>query len=494
MNKSTEINSVITDQKVDRRKSERRKAPQSRSVWQSMVPSMAQYHWIPVDKAAPRFLKPALEHLDDGEVFLYCRVDEHKASRLNADGIWLLRGRFGGSDVAIAWCDFRVKGASFGSASAKRLTAFLASIDAIGLPLVFVLNSLGLRFMEGRTIFSDVFSLVPALNQFRQNNLLITLCRGRCLGMGAILYSLGHYRIAADPAATLNLTGPEVFELFFGERIAFDEVAGVNAQYLKTGLIHDISNNTNEAMLSALTMLTQLGCQQELDALCLPEPCDDFSFTSRNRYKATVAAISCLQYISYKGMELFDGYDDRLKVYVLDFEGQRLAVLINPPDQANNMFCYRSLELYEHAIKLFAVLKLPLLVLLDTPGIDPRFDGQNQGTIEKLISVTELILNYPMPSMGVINGRAYGGANSLAIPKCYGAVSNYGLKGRMQIDVMHESIMRSLLSGSKDLLASWELMHEKQCDNCEDLIAQGLIDEAISLEQLPDKIRQDLFS
>lgn len=493
MDKLNSVDPVAGERRVDRRKSDRRKTPLNSVVWQSMIPSMAQYHWLPVDKAHSRFLKPAIEHLDDGDIFLYCRVDEHKTSRLNADGIWLLRGRFCGSDVAIAWCDFRVKGASFGSASSRRLTAFLASIDAIGLPLVFVLNSLGLRFMEGRTIFSDVFSLVPALNQFRKNNLLITLCRGRCLGMGALLYSLGHYRMATDPSATLSLTGPEVFELFFGERIAFDEVAGVNAQYLKTGLIHSISDNTSEAMKSSLNLLIQLGCQQPFDPLCLPEPCDDFSFVARNRYKASLAAISCLKLISGNGIELFGGYDERLKVYILDFEGKRLAVLINPPDQANNMFCYRSLELYEHAIKLFSVLKLPLLVLLDTPGIDPRFDGQNQGTIEKLISVTELILNYPMPSIGVINGRSYGGANSLAIPKCYGAVANYGLKGRMQIDVMHESIMRSLLSGSKELLESWEIMHKQQCDNCEDLIAQGLIDEAITLEQLPDKIRQDLF-
>lgn len=489
MDKLTSVNAIG----IERRKGDRRKSAQANVVWQSLVPSMAQYHWLEVDKNKARFLKPAIEHLDDGDIFLYCKVDEHKSSRVNADGIWLLRGRFKGRDVAIAWCDFRVKGASFGSASSKRLAAFLASIDAIGLPLVFVLNSLGLRFMEGRTIFSDVFSLVPALNQFRQNNLLITLCRGRCLGMGAILYSLGHYRLATDPSATLNLTGPEVFELFFGEKIPFDDVAGVGAQHLKTGLIHGVSCDTGEAMLSSLMLMAQLVYQYPLDPLRLPEPSDDFSFTARNHYKASLAAVSCLQHISDKGIELFAGYDDRLKAYVLDFEGQHLAVLINPPDQANNLFCYRSLALYEHAIKLFAALKLPMLVLLDTPGIDPRFDGQNQGTIEKLITVTELILNYPMPSVGVINGRGYGGANSLAIPKCYGSVANYGIKGRMQIDVMHESIMRSLLSGSKELLDSWEQMHELQSDHCDDLIAQGLIDEAIDFEQLPDKIRRDLF-
>lgn len=451
------------------------------------------YHWLEIGDGEARFLKPIAKHLDPGCLALYCEAGTNKASRLAADGLWLVKGELNGKAIAVAWCDFRVKGASFGGASSDRLTAFLAELSLQNTPLVFVFNSLGLRFMEGRNIFNKVFGLVPALNRFRENNLLITLCQGRCLGMGAILFSLGHYRIAADPSATLNLTGPEVFELFFGEKLAFDQVAGVVSQYQKTGLIHHISDDVSQAMAHALELATVLQHALPLPRLTHPEPSQDMSFKARNFYKASIATIDSLLHISDKGLELFVGYDDRLRVFILEFEGQHLAVLINPPDQANNMFCFRSLELYEHALKLFAALQLPLVVMLDTPGIDPRFDGQNQGTIEKLISVTEQILNFSMPAIGVINGRGYGGANSLAIPKCYGGIASYGIAERLQVDVMHESIMRSLLSGSKDLLAGWEAMRELQDTTCADLVEHQVLDEVISYADLPARIRRDLF-
>ena len=144
--------------------------------------------WLPVTLEKARFLKPVISHLDDGDVHFYCKQETQKASRLGADGLWLVKGRIHGKAVAIAWCDFRVKGASFGGAASDRLTAFLEDIGQDNIPLVFTFNSLGLRFMEGRNIFANVFGIVPALDAYRKNNLLITLCQGRCLGMGAILF------------------------------------------------------------------------------------------------------------------------------------------------------------------------------------------------------------------------------------------------------------------------------------------------------------------
>ena len=282
--------------------------------------------------------------------------------------------------------------------------------------------------------------------------------------------------------------------MFFGEKLAFNEIAGVTAQHQKTGLIHTISDNVANALAEALDLASHLTYRLRLPRLTCPPMTEDMDFNARNHHEASVATIECLRHISDRGIELFSGYDDRLRAFILEFKSEQVAVLINPPDQTNNMFCYRTLELYEHAIKMFAALRLPLVVMLDTPGIDPRFDGQNQGTIEKLISVTGEILNYPMPTMGIINGRGYGGANSLGIPKCYGSVSNYGIEGRMQIDVMHESIMRALLSGSKDLLEDWENMRTKQDEDCKDLVANGLLDDIIRYQDLPAKIWQDLFT
>jgi len=450
------------------------------------------YHWLPVNPKKDKFLKLITNILDDVEYFTLATED--KVSRLAADGMWMLKGNHKGKNIAVCWCDFRVKGASFSSANATRLTEYLAQLTLLNIPLAFSFESLGFRFMEGRNSFSQVFGLVPSLEKFRQKNLLITICKGKCLGIGAILYGLGHYRIAATSDATLNLTGPEVFKQFFGKKIDFVDVASAETLINKTGLIHEIMLSIADALSYAVNLSAQLQYRLPLPKLTKPMFRVGSSFIEKNSFKADLACFDCMQHISDNGIELFKGYDERLRAFILDFRGQHLAVLINPPDQMNNMFSFRTLEMYQHALKVFSTLRLPMVVLLDTPGIDPRFDGSNQGTIEKLISLTGDILNYPMPTVGVVNGRGYGGANTLLIPKCYGSVANYGIQGRANLDVMHESIMRELLSGSKDLLNSWETMRESQEDNCSDLVKLGLLDEIISYEDLANKLWHDLFA
>ena len=67
-------------------------------------------------------------------------------------------------DVAVIWSDFRVNGGSFGGDIANRITSFLKQCEQRRLPLIVVMNTLGYRFMEGRAVFNEVFSLIPTLD------------------------------------------------------------------------------------------------------------------------------------------------------------------------------------------------------------------------------------------------------------------------------------------------------------------------------------------
>lgn len=454
------------------------------------------FQWLEVSVNQAKFLKPLSKVLGD-QLHYFCATEESTPSRTGADGMWMVKGEHKGQQIAICWCDFRVKGASFSAVNSVRLKAFLQTITELKIPLIFSLNSLGFRFMEGRQAFPEVFGIVPLLNRFRQHNLLITLCQGKCLGIGAILFALGHYRIAAGKEASLNLTGPEVFQQFFGAKVDFQHMAGVEAVKKKTGLIHEIHDTIGSALQYASDLMALLVNEAPLPPLNTPTPAENelenLSFKQKNQILAEITTVTCVNHISQQGIELFNEFDDRLKVFIVDLNGRHLAVLINPPNQTNNLFSYRSLELYQQALQLFALLKLPLVVMIDTPGIDPRLDGDNQHTIEKLVSLTNDILSYPMPTVGVVNGRGYGGANTLAIPKCYGSVAHYAIKDVTNMDVMHESIMRYLLSGSKELLSEWEKIQEKQDPNCYDIITDDLLDDIISYEELAETLWQDLF-
>ncbi|RFA25376.1 hypothetical protein CAI21_19270 [Alkalilimnicola ehrlichii] len=442
----------------------------------------SDYHWLSASLKNLPAIK-ALQGCLDDEVELFMPVDCERPDRLRADGIWLLSGTIDGQPVAVGWWDFRVKGGSFGRSVCRRFLAFLRAVEQRHQPLLLVVNSLGLRFMEGRTIFADVFGLIPALLRFKRRQLLVTACQGRCLGFGALVFGLGHYRLAAGTGATLSLTGPEVFQLFFGQRIAFSEVAATEAEYHRSGLIHELPDRLGDMMMRAAYVLKYLGGDRPLPAIPYEEVAPGQALT----------VSSLLQALGGRALEVFPGYDSRLQAFVAELGGRRLGVLLNPPGQVNNMFAFRSLVLYREALQLFRALRLPLLVLLDTPGVDPRFDGQNQRVLEQLLSVTEEVINYPYRKMGVVIGRGFGGANSLGMPKVYGAEATYGLAG-LQLGVMHHSIIEQLLSGSAPLLAQWNAARAEEKDDCSDVVEAGILDGIISIDGLAGVVMKTLFA
>jgi acetyl-CoA carboxylase carboxyltransferase component len=437
------------------------------------------------------YLKKLAGFLDD-EIEVY-KPAGTELSRLNLDGLWLIKGTINHEPVAVAWSDFRVKGGSYGRYVGEALQAFLASPEIAHLPLILGVNSLGFRFMEGRSVFDSVFGIIPAINKHKENNLVISLCFGQCLGLGSLIFGLGHYRLAVDQDTTINLAGPDVFKMFFGENLAFSDVASSRRQYVKTDMIHEIVPDMDEAQarLKVLFLAMQGKSQQ-------------FHYAFRHQCVHKTTAISkaapseknlkrLLSKVGDESIELFEGYCDRLRAYIVQVDGEYVGVLANPPKNMNNMFTCRALTLYLEAVKLFRFLQLPLLVMLDTPGVDPRMDGNNQYTIDKLLAVTEQIISYPYPKMGIVTGRGYGGANTLLIPKVYGGTAAFVLDEGIEINVMHESIMRKLLSGSAALLTQWEESRSRETPNFSDMIEAGSLDRVINENEIRRVVEQHLL-
>lgn len=454
-----------------------------------MKPVQFERQHLSLQKSA--FLKK-LEGLLDDEIEIYVARDL-QLSRVNLDGLWLIKGTINHEPVALAWSDFRVKGGSYGHYVGVALQAFLASPEIAYLPLILGVNSLGFRFMEGRGIFDAVFGIIPAIEKHKQNNLVLSLCFGQCLGLGSLVFGLGHYRLAVEQDTTINLAGPDVFKMFFGEKVAFSDVASSRQQYLKTDIIHELVADMDEA-------------QSRLKILFLALQAKSHSFHYAHTHqraqifseisKESISERNLCRLMSKVGdeyVELFKGYSDRLRAYIVLVDGEYIGVLANPPKNMNNMFTCRALTLYLEAVKLFETLQLPLLILLDTPGVDPRMDGNNQHTIDRLLAVTGKIISYPHKKMGIVTGRGYGGANTLLIPKVYGGAAVYVLDKDVEMNVMHESIMRKLLSGSAQLLGQWEESRLLESPDFSDVIASGCIDRVIGEDDIRKVVQRHLL-
>jgi acetyl-CoA carboxylase carboxyltransferase component len=401
--------------------------------------------------------------------------------RVEMDGLFTGKAQLGNQSIGIVYCDFRVNGGSFGHENSRRLTAFIEEMDRLGFPVFFHVNSLGVRIMQGRTVFDSAFRLWPALTRFRKKNLLVTSAAGKCLGLGAILFSLGHYRIAVGGETHINLTGPEVMKLFFGESFSFEDFSSAESQSETTDLIHEIAKDRESAFSRARTVLELASPHKRLQPPAseispMPGPAH-----LRERVKGRLNQI--LDQVGSTRAELFPQMSSIVKIFVCEREGQKVGLFINPPGNANNMITIETLQKYGAGLDLFRALGLPVVSLLDSPGADPRLEQSKRNNIRMMCSIADKIIFYPHGTMGVVIGRAYGGATTLCFPKVFGGRRCYALEGA-QLGIMHSSIIEKLFSQSPRLLEDWQQIKGSENNQLEDLIHQGILDGKIPESEL----------
>jgi acetyl-CoA carboxylase carboxyltransferase component len=400
-------------------------------------------------------------------------LDGRPHDRREADGFITLRVAGDSGAFGLVYNDFKLKGGSFSRRNSERLAAFFDQMAVECLPVVFLVDSMGIRLMDGRAVVKPAFSIIPSVSRFRQGQLLVTCNLGRALGLGAVLYAAGHYRMAIADKSLARLAGPEIVRMFFGKAPDAGMDAATGLQPPGSTLVNDVSS-TRAEMLAKARML--VGC-------AIGEPADPPVGDGRSgfpdlrapgRPEAKLAAV--LAAVSDSATELFACLSPSVRTYLATRRGRRFGLFVNPPGNIDNLVTAHTLDRYAVALDLFRALELPLVSLIDTPGGDPR---DNSDVILKLWQTTQRIIDYPYPRMGVCIGRGYGGAIVLGFPRFLGSQAAYVLQGAT-VGLMNAQLIDSLLAASKNLAAEWNQSRATQTADCSDLIAEGIIDACLA--------------
>lgn len=437
---------------------------------QAPAPPAVSHGFAAIDLADHHYLKSlhGIFTEPNAELFVDHRNGEQALSRLNQQGLIMAVGRVGSHRLAVVLSDFRVNGASYSKASSQRLVHFLAHLKRAGLPCFFVIQTLGVCLMEGRAVFSDAFRIWPALLDYARTNTLVTCAVGKCLGLGAVLFGLGHYRMAVAAKTHLNLTGPEVLKMFFGQAFDFAHCASAERQLETTDLVHELVDGVESAAAKMRTLL-------------FAEPRQAFTGGPDAR------PLRLLSRIGEVELEVFPGSSKPLRAFLMRRGAARFGVFITPPGRAANLICARTLQTYAAGLDLFCALGLPVVSMLDAPGIDPRFEQSDRNNIRLMLAVGERIIDYPHGAMGIVIGRCFGGATSLAFPKVFGAQRVIALEGS-QLGAMHPKLIEKLLDKSPRLLAQWTTVARAHQADLSDLVADGAIDAVVSEEALGTEV------
>lgn len=419
------------------------------------------------------FLKP-LAGLVEGELKLYVD-DAQKIDRLGQDGAVTALGTISGQDVGIIYQDFRVNGGSISKQMAQRMIAFINLLCEMKRPVLLLTNSLGVRITQGRTIFDDAFSVIPALFRLKQQAPVITAAIGNTIGISAIYYAQAHYRLSLVNSP-LNLAGPEVHRRFFGDKnLTFNKFAQASHQARVNNLIHELAKTQDELFEKIKGLMSILSST-------LPNVAP-----KENSYSLPLKKL--LARVGEEVLELFPLRGKDVKVFIAKFGTEKVGLLINPPEQPNNLLTVQSINKTIEALELFKVMALPVVTIIDCPGGDPR---QGESDADGLVRMTELVrvmIEYPYKKMGIVHGRCFGGSGMFLFPKIFGGERVLAVNGS-QLGIMNETIIKELLVNSPRLLGEWTEIHQTETADLSDMINSGTIDQVIELDDIAPSIQR----
>jgi acetyl-CoA carboxylase carboxyltransferase component len=402
-----------------------------------------------------------------------------------------------GREMAIVWSDFRVNGASYGRATSIRLAAFLRHLrrSADAIPLVFVVNSAGVSLMEGRTAFSAAFGIWPELLRYSEDHLVFTCAVGKCLGLAPLLFGLGHYRVAVTERTQLNLTGPDVLRMFFGRGgCDFERRSSAEQCVERHDLVHEMVPTPEAAvhLFRDLVARSDGGGSAAGTAMLRPSATAVPARAERAPELGPRTRALLGRFLDDGPRELVPGWCPRVRLFIGSRRGRAVGVFVNPLERSDNLINVRTLDKYAAGLDLFRALGVPVISVLDSPGIDPRFDQGDAGNIRRIVAVGEKIIRYPHGAMGMVAGRCFGGATTLAFPRVFGGRRAVALRDA-QIGMMDDRIVARILAASPRLLAAWkESIAARGCDFA-DLVAEGSLDAVIDPETLPAEVDQFLL-
>jgi acetyl-CoA carboxylase carboxyltransferase component len=386
----------------------------------------------------------------------YLSQDTEKVSRKAFDGFITFIGKIQGRDVGIIFNDFRSLGSSFGQENSKRCAEFIEILGTKKIPLIYLCQSMGIRIQEGRSLFKNTFSLIPVIKKFSENNLYIAASFGQTLGLGAVLYSLADYKLALDGKSVFNLTGPDVFKMFLGEKVDFNELCSAKEMCQKNQLVHELLPD-QESIFKKLKRILLL--EDEID---LSEDLD-----VKEQFKK----------LEVSGLKLFDDFGKSVKVRVLCHKNKKIGILYNPYLRAN-LVSHKDLRKVRMALNLFKKMELPIYTIVDTPGADPRVSENDLNIAGEIYNVASDFIDYPYQKRGLIAGRCFGGASIFSMPVFFGGEKTLVLEGA-KMGIMDKGIIKTLLKKTGPLLKEWEITSAKETSDYKDFISDGLLEKVI---------------
>ena len=344
-----------------------------------------------------------------------------------ADGVVTGCATIDGRLVHLASQDFTVAGGAAGEVHSDKIAHMMGLSLKTGSPFVFVNDSGGARVQEG------IDSLAAYGRVFYNNVMLsgtvpqISLICGPCAGGAAYSPALTDF-IVQTRNAQMFITGPQVIKQVTGEIVTAEELGGPQAQMNKSGVVHLVAQNDQDALLLCRKLLSFMPSNNLEDPPRLPynlplenepEMNDLVPADTKVAYDVRAVVTRVVDYHDF--LEIQPAYAPNIVVGFGRLQGRPLGIIANQPCALAGALDINASDKSSRFIRFCNAFNIPLLTFVDVPGFLPGIEQEYGGIIRHGAKMLFAYSASTVPKLTVVLRKAYGGAYLAMCGKDLGA-------------------------------------------------------------------------
>jgi len=406
-------------------------------------------------------------------------------------------GRIDGRKVVVGGDDFTVRGGAADAAILGKQVYAERMAHDLRLPMVRLVDGTG-GGGSVRTLEDMSFTYVPynpAWDHVVANMGLVPVVAaglGSVAGLGAARLAASHFSLLVAGTAQLFVAGPAVVKYGVGEDLSKEELGGVEV-HRASGAVDNIVESEDEAFAQIRRFLSYL--PPNVWQLPPVAPADD---APARREEALLSAIPRNRRRPYQIRPLLDLIFDRGSVFELGrsyggatvtvlarLDGHPVGVLAPDPHAGGGGLTADGADKLTRFVDLCQTFHLPLVNLVDQPGLAIGRDAERKGTLRRGVRAIAAVYQATVPSVEIILRRVFG-VGGAGMTNAHGLNLRYawpsGDWGSLPVEGGIEVAFRRELEASDDPAA----LRQAILDRAEAIRSPFRTAEAFGIEEIID--------
>jgi len=333
-----------------------------------------------------------------------------------ADGVVTGVGTVRGRPVNVASQDFTVMGGSAGEMHSIKVVAMMEQALQNGNPFVFINDSGGARVQEGIDSLSGYGQVFYANVKLSGVVPQLSVICGPCAGGAAYSPALTDF-IIQTRKANMFITGPGVIKQVTGEDVTQEDLGGADAHMQKSGVIHFVADDDDQALLIAQKLLSFLPQNNNEDPPIVdPDPNvePDPSLRDIVPLEATRGydVREIIRKVADRGdfLEVHAAYATNIVVGFGRINGRTVGFVANQPSSMAGVLDINASDKGSRFVRFCDAFNIPIVTFVDVPGFLPGVAQEHGGIIRHGAKLLFAYSACTVPLVTVVLRKAYGGA------------------------------------------------------------------------------------